>query len=194
MNRQKDEPPRKNGNRSSKTYDMVYIAIFVVLIIICSWITVPVGAIPVTMQTFAIFLAMGVLGGKRGSMAVLVYLLIGCVGLPVFSGFQAGIGTLFSQTGGYLLGFLPAVLMMWLLEKMFGRKGRIQILGMISGLLICYGVGTVWFMLLYIRNTGEIGLGTVLTLCVLPFIIPDLIKISLAYILTGRLSRALPFL
>lgn len=179
-------------NNRSQTYDMAYIAIFVVLIIICSWITIPLGTIPVTMQTFAIFLAVGVLGGRRGSMAVFIYLLIGCVGLPVFSGFQAGLGVLLGQTGGYLLGFLLAVLLMWLLEVLLGRKGWVQILGMLLGLVLCYGFGTAWFVLIYTRSTGVIGVGTVLTLCVAPFVIPDLVKITLAYVLTRRLIKVLP--
>lgn len=194
MNIKKEVSHKKRDNRYSKTYDMAYIAVFVVLIIICSWMTVPFGTIPVTMQTFAVFLAAGVLGGKRGSMAVLIYLLIGCMGLPVFSGFQAGVGVLLGQTGGYLLGFLLSVLWMWLLESLFGRKGRVQILGMLSGLILCYGFGTAWFMLLYTRTAGAIGVGTVLTLCVVPFVIPDIIKIALAYGLTGRLIKALPMM
>ncbi|MBQ8597049.1 MAG: biotin transporter BioY [Lachnospiraceae bacterium] len=192
MKIQKEEPHRKNGNRYSKTYDMAYIAIFVVLIIICSWITIPLGTIPVTMQTFAIFLTVGVLGGRRGSMALLIYLLIGAIGLPVFSGFQAGPGVLLGQTGGYLLGFVLAVLLMWLLEVILGRKGWVQILGMLLGLVLCYGFGTAWFMLIYTRSTGVIGVGTVLALCVVPFVLPDLVKIALAYVLTRRLIKVLP--
>lgn len=181
-----------NSNRQSRTYDMAYIAIFVVLITICSWITVPLGTIPVTMQTFAIFLAVGVLGGKRGSMAVFIYLLIGCIGLPVFSGFQAGIGILLGQTGGYLLGFVLAVFLMWLLEVLLGRKGWVQILGMLLGLFLCYAFGTAWFMMVYMKNTGAVSLGTVLGLCVVPFILPDLVKIGLAYLLIKRLKKVLP--
>ena len=69
----------------SKTYDMVYIAVFAVLIAICSWISIPM-TVPFTLQTFAVFLAVGVLGGKRGSLAVLIYILLGAVGIPVFAG------------------------------------------------------------------------------------------------------------
>ena len=83
----------------SKTYDMVYIALFAVLIAICSWISIPT-VVPFTLQTFAIFLSLAVLGGKRGTCAVIVYVLLGAVGIPVFSGFKGGIGVLLSTTGG----------------------------------------------------------------------------------------------
>lgn len=89
----------------SKTYDMVYIAVFAVLMAICSWISIPT-VVPFTLQTFGVFLAIGVLGGKRGSLAVLVYILLGAIGVPVFAGFTGGIGILLRNTGGYIVGFL----------------------------------------------------------------------------------------
>ena len=84
---------------------MVYIAVFAVLIAICSWISIPT-TVPFTLQTFAVFLAVGVLGGKRGSLSVLIYILLGAVGIPVFAGFSGGFGILLGQTGGYIVGFL----------------------------------------------------------------------------------------
>lgn len=178
----------KHRRKKLGTHDMVYIALFVVVIVICSWIAVPVGAIPVTMQTFAIFLTIKSLGGRRGSIAVLVYLLMGAVGLPVFSGFRGGIGVLFHTTGGYILGFLPAALLMWGIEVLFGRKQWVSAISMLFGLLLCYVFGTAWFLMLYMKNTGTIGLGTVLGWCVLPFVIPDLIKAGLALVLGKRIA------
>ena len=93
----------------AKTKDMAYIAVFAVLIAVCSWISIPT-TVPFTLQTFAVFLTVGVLGGKRGSLAVLVYILLGCVGVPVFAGFSGGIGVLAGQTGGYIVGFLFSAL------------------------------------------------------------------------------------
>ena len=154
----------------SKTYDMVYIAVFAVLIAICSWISIPM-TVPFTLQTFAVFLAVGVLGGKRGSLAVLIYILLGAVGIPVFAGFSGGIGVLLGNTGGYIIGFLFSALLMWL--------------------IVCYAIGTVWFMVVYAQNSGAVGLATVLGWCVIPFIIPDLVKIALALTLSKRLSKAL---
>lgn len=171
----------------SKTYDLVYIALFAVLIAICAWISVPT-TVPFTLQTFGVFLTVGLLGGKRGSMAVLVYILLGAAGIPVFSGFTGGVGRLLGNTGGYIVGFLASALVMWALEKVMGRKTWALAVQMVLGLIACYAIGTVWFMVIYSGTSGTVGLMTVLGWCVIPFVIPDLIKIALALILTKRLS------
>ena len=167
---------------------MAYIAVFAVIMAICSWISIP-AQVPFTLQTFAVFLAFGVLGGKRGTMAVLVYILLGAVGIPVFAGFTGGIGVLMGNTGGYILGFLGSALVMWALEKLPGKRSVIQIFSMIAGLLVCYTFGTLWYMTVYAGTTGKVGLVTVLGWCVIPFIIPDLIKIGIAYMLAGRIRK-----
>ena len=172
----------------NKTRDMVYIAIFAVLIAICSWISIPT-TVPFTLQTFAVFLAVGVLGGKRGTLSILIYLLLGAIGVPVFAGFTGGIGIVLGTTGGYIIGFIFSALVMWAFEKFLGRKPVVQIISMIVGLLVCYAFGTVWFMVAYARSTGAVGLMAVLGWCVFPFIIPDLIKIALAYVLSGKVRK-----
>lgn len=172
-----------------KTIDMVYIALFSVLIGICSWISIP-AAVPFTMQTFAIFLTVVVLGGKKGTASVLLYILMGLVGIPVFSGFKAGPGALLGTTGGYIIGFIFTALLMWGMEKLLGKKFWMLAVSMVLGLIVCYGFGTAWFMAVYARNTGAVGLGTVLGWCVIPFIIPDCIKIALALVLSGPLRKA----
>lgn len=172
----------------SKTYDMAYIALFTVLMAVCSWISIPM-AVPFTLQTFGVFAAVGVLGGKRGTFSVLVYILLGAVGVPVFSGFNGGIGILAGKTGGYIIGFLCSALVMWGMEAALGRKPLIRIVSMVIGLAVCYAFGTAWFMLIYARETGAVGVGAVLGWCVIPFIIPDLIKIALAFGLSGKLRR-----
>lgn len=174
----------------NSTQDIVYIGLFAVLMAICSWIFIPT-AVPFTMQTFGVFLAVGVLGGKRGFLAVLVYLLLGLSGIPVFSGFTAGVGILLGNTGGYLAGFLFSALAMWGIEKLAGRRTWALALSMTVGLIVCYAFGTVWFMVFYAHSTGAIGLGTVLAWCVLPFVIPDMIKLVLALSFSKRLSGIL---
>lgn len=167
---------------------MVYIAVFAVFIAICSWISIPT-VVPFTLQTFAVFLAAGVLGGKRGTITVLVYILLGAVGVPVFSNFGAGVGVLFGSTGGYILGFLFTMLIVWGMEKLFGKKTGILAVSMVLGLLVCYAFGTMWFMVVYTRTNNAIGIGTVLLWCVLPFVIPDLIKLTVALGLSKRLRK-----
>jgi biotin transport system substrate-specific component len=162
---------------------MAYVAIFAVAIAICAWISIPT-TVPFTLQTFGIFLAVGVLGGRRGTFAVLVYILLGAVGLPVFAGFSGGLGILLGTTGGYIVGFLFSALAYWLVTKFFGDSLPVMVVSMVLGLVICYAFGTAWFMTVYARSSGAIGLGTALGWCVFPFIIPDLCKIALAVGLT----------
>jgi biotin transport system substrate-specific component len=131
------------------------------------------------MQTFAVFLALGILGGKWGSVSILIYLALGAVGLPVFSGFQGGIGVLLGVTGGYLWGFLFSGLGYWALEKL-GKP-----IAMIAGMLICYLCGSLWFLL----YGGSAGLWVVIMKCVVPYLIPDGMKIALAVTLSRRIGK-----
>lgn len=171
-------------NRSKwSTQDIVYVGVFAVLITICSWISIPT-LVPFTLQTFAVFAAVGILGGRRGTFAVLVYILMGAIGLPVFAGFSGGAGVLFGTTGGYILGFLLTGLLYWGITKVLGEKFWVMILSMVLGLIVCYAFGTVWFMLVYARQSGPVGITTALGWCVIPFILPDLVKIALAAAMT----------
>ncbi len=174
--------------RPSKTKDMVYISLFAALITICSWISIP-ATVPFTLQTMAVFTAVGLLGGRRGTISVLLYILLGAFGLPVFSGFRGGAGVLLGTTGGYIIGFLFTALCMWAIEKLFGQSRVVLAISMVVGLLVCYAFGTAWFMLVYLRSTGAVSLMTVLGWCVIPFLIPDAIKIALAYFLSNVLRR-----
>ena len=170
--------------------DMTYIALFAVIIAVCSWLSIPY-TVPFTMQTFAVFAAVGVLGGKRGTLSVLVYLLMGIVGLPVFAGFTGGVGVLLGTTGGYIVGFLLSALVMWAMEATLGKKTWVLALSMVIGLIVCYFFGTVWFMTVYAQTNDPVGVMVALGWCVFPYIIPDLLKIGLALLLSRRLSRAL---
>lgn len=170
------------------TKDMAYIALFAVIIAICSWLSVP-ATIPFTLQTFGIFLTVGVLGGKRGTLSVLIYLLLGIIGIPVFSGFTGGVGRLLGTTGGYIIGFLLSAMVMWAMEQFLGKKRWVLAISMVLGLIVCYAFGTMWFMFVYVNSTGPIGVWTALGWCVFPYIIPDLIKIALALVLCKKLAQ-----
>lgn len=174
----------------NKTYHIVYTGIFAVLLAICSWLSVPT-LIPFTLQTFGVFFTILILGGKQGTFSILIYLLLGTVGIPVFSNFGAGLGYLLGNTGGYVIGFLFIGLTSWIFEKLFGRKRTVQITSLFLGLFLCYAFGTFWFMKISFHSDTASGFTTVLTMCVFPFILPDLAKLWLACILSRRI---LPFL
>jgi biotin transport system substrate-specific component len=168
--------------------DMALIALFAVLIAVCAWISIP-STVPFTLQTFGLFAAMGLLGGKRCTLAVLVYLLLGLTGIPVFSGFRGGFGMLAGVTGGYLIGFLFAALVYWLVTARSRGGLPPMILGMAAGLLVDYAFGTAWFMLFYGKTYGAIGLGAALSMCVFPFVLPDLVKLGLAVAVVKTLPK-----
>lgn len=147
------------------------------LMAVCAWLAVPVGDIAVTMQTFGVFLSLMLLGGGKGTAACTVYLLLGAVGLPVFSGFQGGLGVLLGPTGGYLWGFLALSLCYWALRKPLG-----DIVAMILGLVLCYVCGTLWF---YFAYRGDFW--AVLLKCVVPYLIPDALKMILALTVGERI-------
>jgi len=171
---------------------MAYIALFTALMAICAWIMIPF-AVPFTMQTFAVMLAAAMLGAKRALISVLLYLVLGAIGIPVFSGFAGGAGVLAGPTGGYLIGFLPMVLVSVGLMKLLGRGYAAMCAAIACGLIVCYAFGTAWYLLVYMRGAGEIALGAVLMECVVPFILPDIVKMLLAAWTAKRFAKIVRF-
>ena len=171
-----------------RTLDLAYIALFAVLIAVSAWISLPFP-VPFTLQTFAVFLSLMTLGGKRGFYAVLVYLLMGAAGLPVFSGFQGGFGVFMGATGGYLTGFLASALLYRILTSKSEPPSR-TVVAALAGLLACYSIGTLWFSVGYASGSVT-GIYSVLLLCVVPYVIPDLIKLALAFTLSRRFKQYL---
>ena len=170
-----------------RVIDIAYIALMAAVLAVCAWITVPLPMVAFTLQTMGVFLALVLLGGKRGTLAVLVYILLGAVGVPVFSGFRGGPGALFGTTGGYIFGFIFTALLYWALTHFFGEKLPVQAIALVLGLFLCYAVGTAWFLYIYVRDKGPMTLAAALGGCVFPFILPDLVKLALALLLGRRL-------
>ena len=173
-------------NHSLSVRDLAAMAMGAALIAVCSWICVPM-TIPFTMQTFAVCLVAALLGFRRGAWTLVCYILLGAVGAPVFAGFRGGIAALLGTTGGYILGFLFTALIVGFAADRFGRRLPVLIGAMAAGVLVCYAFGTAWFLVVYARQTGPVGLGTALSWCVFPYLLPDAVKIALAGVLTGRL-------
>ena len=160
--------------------------LFVAGLTICAWISIPFGDISFTLQTFALYLALFTLGGKRGSVVFFVYLLMGAVGLPVFSGFRGGFGVLLGPTGGYLWGLAFAGPIYWLFTRMGGEKCALG--AVVCAMVLCYLGGTLWFLYAY---AGQSPWWTVALKCVAPYLLPDAAKIALAYAVSRRLHKVI---
>ena len=176
------------------TKNLAYIALFTAVIAVTAWIHFPLGGIPFTLQTLGICLTAGLLGWKRGLIATAAYLLLGLVGVPVFAGFTGGVGVLLSPTGGYLVGFLPLALVSGIAGEKFAKKKGAKpkiFLGLFMGLgvLLCYTFGTVWFVIFSGQESASTGFFSALTLCVLPYIPLDAIKVILAVLLTVKIQK-----
>lgn len=167
-----------------KIFNMVLISFFAALTAVLSQISIPVGPIPINLALFGVYVTGGVLGWKKGVISVLVYMLLGIVGLPVFSNFGAGIGKLLGPTGGYIIGYVAAALIIGAFADKLG--GKVWVLGFaaVLGTLACYAFGTAWYV--YSANVTWIA---ALSACVFPFIAGDVIKIALAALLTGPLRK-----
>lgn len=172
--------------------DVSSCGLCVALMVICAWasIEIPTSEISITLQTFAVFFALAALGGRRGTITTLAYILLGAVGLPVFSKFQSTTA-LFGPTGGYIVGFLVAALLYWAMEAALGSRYYVKIAAMVLGNLVCYAFGTMWFYIVYLNRGTPLGIGAILGICVVPYIPFDLVKIAGAYFLSAYLHRAL---
>ncbi|MBQ8136689.1 MAG: biotin transporter BioY [Clostridia bacterium] len=166
--------------------DLCFIALSAALLAVCSWISIP-AAVPFTLQTFAVFAVLMMLGAWRGLAAIALYLMIGAVGLPVFSGFKGGIAALFGPTGGYLFGFLLTALT----YRLIGRREKLwtEIVALAVGLILCYAFGTVWFVKNY-TGGAEMTFLHALEICVFPFLLPDALKLAVAAIVSIRVRKA----
>ena len=161
---------------------MAHIALAVALNAVCAFITIP-ATVPFTLQIFGVFFTLEYVGGRRGAIAVWIYLLMGAIGLPVFAGFRGGFSVLLSATGGFLMAFAAVALLYFIAD--ICRLPRIlhYPLAAISLALVYFG-GCAWFV--YMMGGS---LKHALLICVVPFILPDLVKVTLAFLLSDRLKK-----
>ena len=169
-----------------KIKDMTLIAVMAALICVAGPLTIPIGPIPLSLASFAVYLAGSVLGKKKGTIAAALYLLIGIIGVPVFSGFSGGFQKLAGVTGGYLVGYLPCAFLSGVGGEQRDKTGWwFHPLMMTAGTVILYAVGTVVFML----HTGN-SIGASLSMCVIPFLPGDALKIIAAALVTAPVQKA----
>lgn len=175
-----------------KTKNLVLCAVCAALICVTAPLAVPVGAVPVTLATFAVMLTGVLLGGSRGALSVTVYLLIGAVGVPVCAGYTPALPKLLGPTGGYLVGYIPLVFLCGAIYSLWGKNSRgvkkyaSMLLGMTVGTAALYAFGTAWFCIL-----NHVGVLYALSICVVPFLFGDALKIAAVMILAPHLERAI---
>ncbi len=170
----------------STIYQLTTCAIMTALMCILGPMSIPIGPIPVSFTNFVIFLAVYLLGTKGATISYLIYLLLGTVGLPVFSGYAGGLAKLAGPTGGYLVSFILLTLISGIIMKKFHANAIITMIGMTIGMVVSYLFGTVWFVL-----QMQCSVWYALTVCVFPFILVDLIKIFVAVGLGKSIRLAL---
>ncbi len=178
----------KEGRLQNTTKNLCYAAVAVALLSVCSWMSIPIGSLPITLQSLALFTIVGLLGAKRAFFAVLAYLLLGLIGVPVFAGFTGGVGKLFTPAGGYLVGFfIVAPLTAFACEKVRGGLWKNAIV-MSVGMLVCYFIAIVWLLVLSSMQSVEMGFVGAVSLLVLPYLPFDIVKVFFAAFLTEKLK------
>ena len=171
--------------RKITTQQMALVAIMTALTCILAPFSLPIGPVPISLTNLVIYFSLYLLGWKLGTLSYVIYLLIGLVGVPVFSGFTAGPAKLFGPTGGYLIGFIPMASIAGIVIDKFSQRW-LQILGMIVGTAICYAFGTAWFCI-----QAGYTVSAALAVCVIPFIPADLIKMVIAMIIGPEIRKRL---
>ena len=161
--------------KTMKTKKLVFSALFGAIICVLAPMSIYIGSIPYTLATFAVYLAASVIDWKHGTLAVVLYILLGAVGLPVFSGFEGGFQKIAGTTGGYLIGYIPCTVIAGILIDKWEHSKFIYPVAMAMGTLALYIFGTAWFVI----QTGS-TLAAALAACVFPFLIVDAVKIVLA--------------
>lgn len=166
--------------------DMTKIALFSAIMCILGPLSLQIGPIPISFTNLVIYFALYIMGMKKGTISYLIYMLLGLVGLPVFSGFQGGPAKLFGNTGGYIFGFIFLALISGFFIDKWPEKLWLHFIALVAGTAVCYGLGTIWYIIL-----AKCTLETALTFCVIPFIPGDFIKIVLAMVAGPQIRKRL---
>ncbi len=177
---------RRLMRRKQSIRSMIFVSLFATLMCIGAWIHFP-SPVPASMQTFVVFCALGLMGSKKTFVMLVLYIMMGSVGLPVFSGFTGGIGALTGPTAGFIWGFLLGVPVFYIFEKKYTDK-RI-IIGYILYILLHYIPGAVWYCIFTVSALTLPGLVSSTVVTVVPFIVPDAVKLILSFMTVSRLKR-----
>ena len=170
--------------KKDSALSLTIIPMFAALTAILSQIAIPIGPVPVNLSLVSVFLSAAILSTHNAVISQVIYILLGVIGVPVFTSFNSGIQALVGPTGGYIIGYIPCVLITGMLIQRFGKKFIGRAISMLLGLASCYALGTAWFMRL-----TQTPAWSALTLCVFPFLIADAIKIIFATIISLKIKN-----
>ena len=168
--------------RTTNTYAMAVTALMTAVTCILAPLSIPIGPVPISLTNFAIYLSLYLLDWKKGTISYILYLLLGLVGLPVFSGFTGGIGKLAGPTGGYIIGFIPMAIIAGIVIDKYTEKWLLCLLAMIVGTIVCYALGTAW-----LAYEAKMDMMAALWAGENPFIPGDLVKMALAILIAPKI-------
>lgn len=169
--------------RTTNTYAMAVTALMTAVTCILAPLSIPIGPVPISLTNFAIYLSLYLLDWKKGTISYILYLLLGLVGLPVFSGFTGGIGKLAGPTGGYIIGFIPMAIIAGIVIDKYSEKWLLCLLAIIVGTIVCYALGTAW-----LAYEAKMDMMAALWAGVIPFIPGDLVKMALAILIAPKIK------
>lgn len=177
-----------NTNKKFDVKIMVETALCAALLCVLSPFSIPLpfSPVPISLSILAIYISLYTLGMKWGTVSVLIYILLGLVGIPVFANFTAGPGKLFGPTGGYIIGYIFLALIAGFFIDKFEKKLYMHAIGMLLGVTVCYAFGTAWFL----KVMSDYTFAAAMTACVIPFIPADIAKIVLALIFGPIIRKA----
>lgn len=170
----------------TKTISLVGLMTALICVLGPLSIPLPFSPVPISLTNLAIYFTIYVIGMKRGTLSYLIYLLIGFVGIPVFSSFTGGAGKLLGPTGGYLIGFIFMALICGFFVDKWTTKLYLHFIGMVLGTAVCYLFGTVW-----LAYQAGMSFQAALAAGVIPFLPGDLAKIIIAMLLGPQVSKKL---
>ena len=182
------EEGKKQSVKTKKnlTKEIAYTGLAAAIMCVIAPFSIPIGTVPVSLATLAVFFVSATLGWKKGTVAVIVYILLGLMGLPVFAGLKGGAGVVAGPTGGYIIGYIPCAFLTGLLVDLFGKHKFVYPLAMVAGLAACYLFGTIWYSI-----SQQTAFVAALSVCVVPFLGFDAAKIVAASALSIIIRRIL---
>ena len=169
------------------TRDITFAAVGIALLAVSAWVTVPLGPVPFTLQTMALAFVLVAMSPRQATIAVVLYLVLGGIGLPLFAGMKGGVAALFGPTGGFLVGFAVAAIVAWVVRRIASDTPARDVVICALMIVCSYTIGWAWLM----TSTG-MSAGAAFAAACAPFIVPDVVKCAAGIVLARAVRHAVP--